>query len=738
MMRPGLSLIVAIAGLLAAPPASAQRLFARESGNTPTTAQMARGQAAYGRVCVACHGASLEGTQFGPTLKGPAFESHWRSRTRADFSLYLRTSMPPTGLGALSGQAYTDIEAWLLHSNGHAPLAAAAAAPAVAAAVQTPEASVAGESVGKVQRIKADDEPLYREALRHRETRLAGLSPVTDRMLRNPPESDWLIWRRSYEGEGFSPLKQVHRGNVAQLRMAWSWSLPESMNEITPLVHDGVMFVYSGAIVQALDAVTGELLWQHLRVLPDEFDNGRAARVKTLALHGERLFVPTTDGHLLALDMRTGKVLWDHVVIPERQRTTDGKPEGVALHLNGGPIVAKGKVIFGVSLGLEKAPGGCFIVALDVETGREAWRFHTIARPGQPGGDSWNGAPVEERFGGGVWTAGSFDPELDLVYFGIGNTYNSATLLEPRPGAKGVTNNDGLYTDATVALRPDTGELAWHYQHHRRDVWDLDWVFEQTVVTLPVNGVPRKLVVTGGKTAIFDAVDAATGAFVFARDLGLQNLVTTIDPVTGEKTVNPAVQPEAGKAKLLCPAASGARNWPATALNPGNGLLFVPIHETCTEYTYAPRSPEETAKGGADMKFAPRLPPGSDGKFGRLVALDLATREVRWTHRQRMPTAGSALATGGGIVFNGDLDRYFTAYDQENGAVLWRTRLSAAPESSPITYSVNGRQYVAVLAGGGSAFGANARGLVPELASPAVGITLYVFELPAGVGAPAH
>ena len=173
-----------------------------------------------------------------------------------------------------------------------------------------------------------------------------------------------------------------------------------------------------------------------------------------------------------------------------------------------------------------------------------------------------------ERFGGGVWTAGSYDADLDLVYFGIGNTYTAATLLEPRPGAKRVTNNDGLYTDATIALRPDTGELAWYYQHHRRDIWDLDWVFEQTVVTLPVDGSPRRLVVTAGKPAVFDAVDAATGKWVFSKDMGLQNIFTAIDPKTGDKTINPDVEPEAGKPKLLCPAAVGARNWPATALEP--------------------------------------------------------------------------------------------------------------------------------------------------------------------------
>jgi alcohol dehydrogenase (cytochrome c) len=209
---------------------------------------------------------------------------------------------------------------------------------------------------------------------------------------------------------------------------------------------------------------------------------------------------------------------------------------------------------------------GCFIVGLDADSGKEHWRFHTIARPGQPGGDSWNGAPVAERFGGGVWTAGSYDPQLGLVYFGVGNTYDTATLIEPRSGASGVSSNDGLYTDSTVALRPDSGALAWYYQHQKRDVWDLDWVFEQSLVSLEVNGHARKLVVTGGKTAMFDALDAATGTFVFPQDLGVQNAVTKVDPVTGEKTVNHALQPQAGKAALLCPNSVGARNWLATAL----------------------------------------------------------------------------------------------------------------------------------------------------------------------------
>jgi alcohol dehydrogenase (cytochrome c) len=261
-------------------------------------------------------------------------------------------------------------------------------------------------------------------------------------------------------------------------------------------------------------------------------------------------------------------------------------------------------------------------------------------------------------------------------------------------------------------------------------VWDLDWVFEQTVVTMPVDGRPRKLVLTGGKAAVFDAVDAATGAFVFSTDLGVQNMFTAVDPKTGEKTINPAVQPEAGKVKLVCPSNFGARNWPATALNPDTHVLYVPMTITCADYTYMPRSAEQTAKGGIDMRFIARIAPDSDGKFGRLAALDLKKRQIVWTQRQRIPLASAMLATAGGVLFNGDLDRYFNAYDQSTGKILWRTRLNAAPESFPVTYAVNGRQYVAVVAGGGSAFGAGGRGLVPELLSPAAGVTLVVFELP--------
>ena len=661
--------------------------------------QVERGRAAYARSCLSCHGVALEGTQFAPPLKGAAFESHWRGRTRAAFSAQVRTTMPPGGVGSLDGQAYADIEAYIVQLNDEPPPPMIAPVP------------------------KHENDPQYIAAVKARESKLSALTPVTGAMLDHPRASDWLVWRRTYDAQGFSPLRQINRSNVKHLRVAWSWTLPQSTNEITPLVHDGVMFVYSGPAVQALDAASGELLWQYLRTLPEELDNGRRAHAKSLAIYGDKVFAPTADGHIVALDVRTGRLVWDQEVVAK-----SGRPAAIGWQLSGGPIVAKGKLIIGVSLGVSEG-GGCYIVGLDVDNGRESWRFHTIARPGEPGGDTWNGAPFEERFGAGVWTAGSYDPELDLVYFGVGNTYDTATLLEPRAGAPGVTSNDGLYTDSTVALRPQTGELAWYYQHQKRDVWDLDWVFEQSIVTLQVAGRARKLVVTGGKTALFDAVDAATGKFVFSADLGFQNLVTAVDPVTGEKTINAVVQPEAGKPRLICPNSFGARNWLATAFNPETHLLYTPILENCADYIYAPRGADQTAKGGLDVRFVPRLPAGHDGNFGRIAALDLLKRKVVWTHRQRIPLASSTLATAGGLLFAGDVDRYFTAYDQSNGKVLWRTRLNAAAESSPVTYAVNGRQYVAVVTGSGSPFGAASRAFVPEVGAPAAGVTVVVLEL---------
>jgi alcohol dehydrogenase (cytochrome c) len=689
--------------------AQEQSFFAGGSPVSLTAEQASRGKTVYDNSCGSCHGTNLDNGAFGPPLRGSAFKMHWASQSANALFTYIATKMPPAGPAGLTDRAYSDVEAYILRANGVAT-GSTELAPA--------------RTQSEITARTANRDAIYQSAMAARQKLLAGLTPVTGEMLEHPPDGDWLVWRGSYQNLAFSPLKKINTANVHDLGIAWSLALPVGGNETTPLVHDGIIFVESGASIQALNGATGEVLWQYTRSLPERMRNGQNARMKNLAIYGDLLYAPTPDGHVIALETKTGKLVWDQAVM---SRDNKGAAEGPApFSLTGGPVVAKGKVMIGTSLGINTG-GGNYIIALDAATGKEAWRFHTIAKPGEPGGDSWNGAPFEQRFGGGVWTSGSYDPARNLVYFGTGNTYDIGTLMLPQPRVG--ESKDALYTDSTLALDPDTGKLVWHSQHMKRDVWDLDWVFEQSLLTLPVNGKPTELVVTGGKTAIFDAMDRTTGKHVFSRDLGLQNIVTVIDPETGEETTNPALEPEPGKTKLLCPDANGARNWLTTAFDPASYILYVPLVEDCADYSWTPRSAAQIAAGGDDIHFAVRPRPDGDGKFGRIEAINLATGKVLWIHRQRAPLVSSLLATGGDLVFVGALDRFFSAYNATTGKLLWHTQLNAAPNSSPVTYSVQGEQYIAVVAGGGFLSSASSR-LTPEIDNPTGGTTLWVFKLP--------
>ncbi len=682
-----------------------QSFFTSSPAVSLTAEQASRGKVVYDSNCGSCHGTNLDNGEFGPPLRGSAFKMHWASQSANALFTYIATKMPPAAPAGLSDRAYSDVEAYILRANGVVP-GDKELAPA------RTQADITARTSNK--------DATYQSVMAARKKLLDGLTPVTEGMLEHPPGGDWLVWRGSYQNLAFSPLKKIGKANVHDLGIAWTLALPVSGNEMTPLVHDGIVFVESGASIQALDGATGEVLWQYTRSLPERLHNGQQSRMKNLAIYGDLLYAPTPDGHVIALETKTGKLIWDQAVMHMDEA---GR---APFSLTGGPVVAKGKVMIGTSLGINTG-GGNYIVGLDAATGKEAWRFNTIAKPGEPGGDSWNGAPFEQRFGGGVWTSGSYDPVRNLVYFGTGNTYDVGTLMLPQPRIG--ESRDALYTDSTLALDPETGKLVWHSQHMKRDVWDLDWVFEQSLLTMPVNGKPTELVVTGGKTAIFDAMERATGKHVFSRDLGLQNIVTAIDPGTGEQTTNPALEPEPGKTKLLCPDANGARNWLTTAFDPASYILYVPLIETCADYSWTPRSAAQIAAGGDDIHFAQRPRPDGDGKFGRLEAINLATGKVLWIHRQRAPLVSSLLATAGGLVFVGAQDRFFSAYDAATGKLLWQTPLNAAPNSSPVTYSVQGEQYVAVVAGSGFLSSAHSS-LTPEIDNPAGGTTLWVFKLP--------
>ena len=563
----------------------------------------------------------------------------------------------------------------------------------------------------------------YDAAVQSHSQLLQRLRPVDDAMHQSPPPGDWLNWRRTNDAFGRSPLKEINPSNVSKLQLAWSWSLTQSSNEITPLIHDGVMFVASGNRVQAFDASNGDILWQYVRTVPANLNNGAAAIVRNMGISGDRLFVATPDRHLVALNVRTGALLWDSPAA--EGQAAEGNP-----NMTGGPLIVKDKVIIGLS-NCNRVKGGCYITAFNAATGKVDWRFNSIARTGQPGGDTWNGAPDSERYGGSFWTAAMYDPKLNMIYVGTAQTYDLSTLLAVRPGAAGVSNNDALYTNSTLALDPETGKLIWHYQHFNGDVWDLDWVFERTLMTLKVDGKDRDVVATAGKLGIFDILDRKTGQYLFSRDLGYQTLVKDIDKTTGKKIIDPKFKPVLNRTDVVCPFPAGGRNWTSTSYNPQTRIIYVATVDACMYYTWLQRTPAEVAAGGSDIRWQLVKPEGkTDANFGHVRAYDLTNGKELWQSSHRAPGSSALLSTDGGLIFEGSRDRRFRALDERNGKTLWETRLPAQPNAYPVTFSANGHQYVAVTTGPGGPMDTAWGPLTPELTVPAAGTTLMVFALP--------
>lgn len=690
---------------------------------TFTAEQVEQGRAAYAASCAACHGPDLGGGA-GRPLKGRSFMGRWGtgSSIGAMFK-YIRDTMPPGGAGSLAPDRIASLIALILVQNGIKP--GATALPGDYAALQKMHLPYSGDtSGGLAPQAKLPPWPASPNPA-------AQLSPVTDAMLQSPPPGDWLSWRRTLDGQGFSPLDQVTKANVAGLRLAWSFNLAAGPNAATPLVHDGVIFVYSNRDqVDALNAATGEVLWTYKRELPAAA-SGLPMRVKrNMALYGDRLFVATGDNQMIALNARTGELVWE-------------SPTGPA---SGGPLVVNGKVIEGLFRG-DRMPSSAVsaptpapaqsscvtcggygrIVGLSAADGKKLWNFNVVPQPGEPGTNSWNDIPFDQRSGGSVWTTGYYDPALDLVFIGTGNTYNTAPLAKPI-GKPGVTN-DALYTDTTLALKPDTGKVAWYFQHQPNDQWDLDWVYERMILTLPIGGKPTKAVVTAGKMAIIDALAAANGKYLFSVDAGLQNVVTHIDPVTGRKTTDPALVPGQGKTATVCPAQNGAKNWIPGSYDAATTTLYLPLNAACM--VMEPADPGEISPLSSGVRWSVTPRPDSDGRYGRVQAFDLTTRKTRWIAAQRAPMTSGVLATAGGLVFAGGLDRVFSAYDAADGKLLWSTRLGDVPSGAPISFAVGGQQYIAIVAGYGTMLSGGYLPLVPEIAVPTTpSSSIYVFELP--------
>jgi alcohol dehydrogenase (cytochrome c) len=552
------------------------------------------------------------------------------------------------------------------------------------------------------------------------------MRPVTDEMLLHPDPSDWLMWRRTYDGFGFSPLDQITKDNVKDLQVAWTWSLTNGATESTPIVHDGVLYIWNYADkVQALNASTGDLIWEYRRDLPQALLDlaGNVLAKRNMAIYQDKLVIATSDAHLVALDAKTGEVAWDH-------ETADWHK---GWRYTAGPFIVNGMVLQGMTGCGNAEPGGCFITGHDFKAGDEKWRVWTIAHPEDPNFSTWNGLPLESRFGASAWVAGSFDPAQNLVFYGVGQPYpwiaEMRGTLPKKKNAPGITNTS-LYTDATLAIDPMTGEMKWYHQYLQDDTWDLDYVYERMLIDLPFNGATRKMVVTTGKLGIIEALDRTNGEWLWAKQTVPQNVVASIDPKSGDKTINPAAIPHIGQTTVNCPADPGGRGWPATAYNPNTQILFLPLNEFCSNTTPTPLDPGQAYTGGGRAIFARTLVPGSDGNVGRIDAVKLTDRSTVWSYRERGPATGAVLPTAGGVVFEGGWDRYFRAFDDATGKVLWQLRTNNAINGFPVSYSVNGKQYVAVSVGNGSTHAKSLATLTPEIAAPDGGSVLWVFALP--------
>ncbi len=546
-------------------------------------------------------------------------------------------------------------------------------------------------------------------------------TPITQEVLQNPDPADWIMWRRTYDAWGYSPLDQINRDNVGDLRLAWAWAMVNGRSEGTPLVYEGIMYLHNqGDLVQALDAASGDLIWSYARSLPGNRATSSASIARTMALANDKLYFVSGDMFLVALDPTTGAVVFESAV---------GDWEA-GFSVTGGSIVVNDIVVTGVSGCGGAQPGGCYIIANDANNGEELWRVRTIAEPGTPGGDTWNNLPDEARFGGSAWNIGSYDAELDLVYWSVGQPYPWISEMNGLFPLEEGANNDALYTDSTLALRPSTGEIVWYHQWLPHDTWDLDYAYEQVLVDLEVNGETVPALVATGKLGIVEAIDRRDGRWLWAVETVYQNVVASIDPVTGIKTINPDSFPRIGQTTVNCPADPGSRSWAATAYSPLTNTLYLPMQEFCSDTTPNPLGEGEVYTGGGRATFARRLVPGSDGNVGVVHAVDLGGQSQLWQHRMRGANGGSAtLTTGGGLVFTGNLERYFMAFDDTTGEKLWEARLSSLPNGFPVTYSVDGVQYVAVQVGRGSGPSNAYSPITPEIINPAGGSALYVFRL---------
>ena len=534
-------------------------------------------------------------------------------------------------------------------------------------------------------------------------------------------QQGWSVYGGDPGNKRFSELKQIHTGNVKDLKVAWALQLGSLRSqESTPLVIGDTLFVTSShgpKNVFAVNAKTGEVKWRYSPEVPAGIEQYACCDVNNrgVAYANGRVFVGRLDGHLVALDANTGKELWKTQVIDYTQGSVITSP----------PLLVKDLVVTGFGGGEYGARG--FIAAYDQATGKEVWRFWTVPGPGEKGNDTWKGDSW--KFGGGVaWHIGSYDPQLNLVYYGTSN---------PSPWGASVRGNDSsdigpytnLYTTTTLALDADTGKLVWHFQHTPHDAWDYDGVNELVLADLTIKGQKVPVAMKADRNGFFYVLNRKTGELISATPFVHVNWAKGIDMKTGRPIEDPVKRPRLKQwAKDVCPNLLGGKNWQPMSYNPQTGLVYIPTLNLCMDMMgVEPQYKRGTFYLAVDFDLGKA---GPGGHLGEFIAWDPVNQKKVWGNKNELLYLGGALSTAGGLVFHGDLKGWFYALDAKTGKTLWKFNTGSGISAAPITYTVDGKQYVAVVSGRTFTIPAFLGPLGEKMvnASPEGG-TLFVFEL---------
>jgi alcohol dehydrogenase (cytochrome c) len=498
-----------------------------------------------------------------------------------------------------------------------------------------------------------------------------------ERLLKAPSEPhNWLMYSGNYQGWRYSSLDQVNTANVQQLAAQWVFQTGvEGHFETTPLAVDGILYATApNDLGVALDPRTGRTIWRYQRPLPEKVRACCGLVNRGFAALGDKLFMATLDAHVVALDARTGNVIWDDEAADYRQ--------GYSFTL--APLVVKGKVIVGVSGGEYGIRG--FMDAYSAETGKRAWRFYTVPKPPEPGSETWQGDSW--KIGGApAWVTGSYDAELNLLYWGTGN---------PAPDWYGETRKgDNLYSDCVVALDADSGALKWYYQFTPHDLHDWDATEIPVLIDTDWEGLPHKLLLQANRNGFFYVLDRTNGKFLFAKPFARVTWAERIG-TDGRPLLTPDAIPTT-KGQSACPGISGATNFMSPSYSPQTELFYVAAREQCDIVS---SQPEQFAPGRFYFGSGNEPVPG-EKDWGALRAIDPRSGDIKWEFRYYSAPWGGALSTAGGVVFAGDTDGNFIALDARTGKDLWHFQTGSPIFASPVTYAVKGTQYIVIPSGAG-------------------------------------